>query len=279
VSFEAYKEIDAVNWTTLSRLHKASPKHYKHALDTHDDNDSTGRMLGRATHALVFEPAEFYRTHAVCTEARRGTTAWKAFESEHAGKEILKHSENADLFAQAAAVRGNPLLRDYLKHGKFEQTVTWTDPVTGIPCKARLDWVVPPRGQHGGVLLDLKGTPTVEPIQFGRIAAKNGYDLQLGGHYYNACKYGLGWEPQEVALVAVEFNAPFDVSLFVLTEQDITQARRQVAELLEKLAECRRRNEWPGHGADEITWAPKKQYLMLPEWTRDTPDITYNEDE
>lgn len=262
MTYNDYASIPAANWTKLNKLRTGSPLHYKDAL-TNPGTDSTGRMLGRAVHAMMFEPESFWATHVVTDIKRRGTKEWTALEAANPGKTILKRDENEEALAQVDALRSCPLVADYLDGAVFEQTVTWTDPATGIPCKARLDWVNP----RTRTLIDLKGTPTTHPMMFGKRAAKDGYHIQLGGHYYNACRYGLGWEPEESAIVAVEFNRPFDVAVFTLEEDDVALAQTEIDTLLAKLAECERRGAYPGHGTDEHdAWTASKRRINLPRW-------------
>lgn len=261
MTYAEYAQIPAANWTKLKKLRDQSPLHYRDAL-TNPGADSVGRTLGRATHALVFEPDTFYARHAIYDGPRRAGKEYDAFVAANEGKEILKRSEIDDILTQAATLRNHPLVAEYLDGGTFEQTVTWTDPATGIPCKARLDWT-----QGRRVVLDLKGCATTHPIRFGSFAARNGWHIQLGGHYYNACRYGLGWEPEEVAIVAVEFNRPFDVAVFTLDEDDVALAQTEIDLLLAKLAECERRGVYPGHGTDEHDeWTVAKRRINLPRW-------------
>ena len=270
MDFNDYAKVDAVNWTLLNQLRLKSPLHYLHAKQ-HGTPDSPGRQLGRAVHALVFEPETFYATRIITDLDRRGTKEWKALEAANPDKEIIKRADMEDVLAQAEAVRSCPLLADLLDGGHFEQTIQWTDPATGLPCKARLDWI----NLRTRTIIDLKGAPTVHPTRFGTICAKQGYHIQIGGHYYDAVRYGLGWEPREVGIVAVEFDAPHDVAFYTLDDEDLILAQDERAALMARLKECIDRNEWPGYAAAETEdGTPIKQRIALPRWA-----FGYDEDE
>lgn len=261
MTFSDYAAIDAANWTRLNRLRKQSPKHYRYAPTT---DDTTGRMLGRATHALVFEPDVFYASHAIYDgEGNRASREYKEFVAANPGKDIIKRAEFEETLAQVDAIRSSPVLAPYLTDGLFEQTIVWTDPDTGLRCKARLDWIHLPTK----TILDLKGAASVHPTAFGTFAAKQGYHIQIGGHYYNAVRYGLGWEPEEVGIVAVEFAEPYDVALYTLNEDDLALAQDEISELYRRVIECQERDFWPGHGVDEFDpFTPAKRRIALPRW-------------
>ena len=249
-TFQQYRALDAVNWSSLKHL-RESPLHYKHAL-TGADTDTTERAKGRAIHTLVFEPALFEREFAIYEGATRRGKDWDAFEAAHAGQTILKVNEVESVAAAANAVRTHPLVAPYLDGGTFEQTVTWTDPATGLACKARMDWLNEPQR----VLLDLKSSTTIDPYRFGRIAARFGYHCQLA-HYRAGVTHGLGWEPTETLIVAVESEAPYDVGVLVLDEDALYAGAEEVAGLMQKLVQCRESGAWPGRYTE-------KAALLLP---------------
>lgn len=272
VSFADYTAIEAANWSRLNKLRMHSPKHYKLAPP---GEDTTGRMLGRATHALVFEPESFYAENVIVDLDRRGTKEWKAIEEANPGKSLIKRVEFEETLVQVEAIRSSPVVAPYLTGGLFEQTIVWNDPDTGLTCKARLDWIHPATR----TILDLKGAGSIHPARFGRFAATNGWHIQIGGHYYNAVRYGIGWEPETVGIVAVEFNAPYDTALYTLNEDDLALAQDEVSELYRRVIECQERGEWPGHGApgpDEYgdSFTPGPRRLQLPRWA-----WGYDEDE
>ena len=250
MNFTEYKALDAVNWSSLKHL-RDSPLHYQHAL-TGADVDTTERAKGRAIHALAFEPAVFEREFAIYEDGNRRGKEWEAFKALHAGKTILKTNEMDDVIGSSNAVRTHPLVAPYLVGGAFEQTVTWTDPVTGLKCKARMDLT------NAGMkaLVDLKSSTTIDAYRFGRIAARLGYHCQLA-HYNDGCTRGLGWTPAETLIVAVESSAPYDVAVFVLDDDTLFAGREEVQALLQRLKQCRESGQWPGRFTD-------KAALLLP---------------
>lgn len=251
MTFADYRELDAVNWSSLKHL-RESPLKYRHMQDAPDE-DTRYRALGRATHALVFEPQTFNADYAIYEGGDRRGKAWTEFAEAHAGQTIFKPNEIADAIGMANAVRVHPLIAPYLVDGEFEKSIQWTDPSTGQACKARLDWWA--RGKRA--LCDLKTSTTIDKFRFGRIAARLGYHCQLA-HYYN----GVCAQPEqvdEILLIAVESSAPYDVAVFVLDDDALFAGQEEVAELMRRLSEHRSSGVWPGRYTE-------KEPLLLPQW-------------
>lgn len=265
--FAAYCQIDAVNWSSLKHMQK-SGLHYL-ANKAAQDKDTAARMTGRTVHTLALEPDRFDQDYAVYEGGDRKGKAWDAFKAANVGKTILKPGELAGSRSAADAVRRHPVARKMLEGCKFEQNVTWTDPETGLLCKMRADFLNPDLC----ILGDLKTTDSVNPRRFGSQAGKMGYHGQLGGHYVNGCIHGLGWTPKKVAIIAVEAKDPFDVGVFILSEDDIAAGQAEVSRLMLALATCRDTDVWPGQCPDETP-------LALPGWlfSGNDAEITYDEE-
>lgn len=247
-----YFDIDAVNWSTLKLL-RESPMAYRYGL-THKREDTAALAMGRLVHSMVFEPETFAREYAIWYGGRRAGKEWDAFCAEHAGKTIFKADEIDEATAMADAVRIHPLVAPYLDGGQFETPITWVDEVTGLPCKAKPDWIVP----ESRVLLDLKTTVSIEGRRFGNAAARYGYHCQLA-HYANGIERALGWKPEQIKIVAVEKAAPYDVGVFNIVDADLYVGQAEVAELLDKLRAHKLADSWPGRYVEE-------QALQLPAW-------------
>ncbi|MFO0253387.1 MAG: PD-(D/E)XK nuclease-like domain-containing protein [Betaproteobacteria bacterium] len=255
---EAYFDATGANWSTLKHL-RDSPMAYRHAL-LNPPADKTAFMVGRAVHTLVFEPETFDSAYAIWMKGDRRGKAWDAFTAEHKGLTILKAAEADECAAMATAVRQHPLVQPYLDGGVFEQPVFWTDPETGIRCKAKPDWVLP----ETRTVLDLKSARSIEARRFGTEAARMGYHLQLA-HYRNGVRAAYGWEPKRLLLVAVEKAAPHDVAVFELGPDEAYVANQDVRDLLHQLKECTDSGRWPGRYTQE-------QALLLPAWITNSDD-------
>ena len=257
---DPYFTSPGANWTLLKKLDD-SPLAYKWAKD-HPREDTASLALGRVVHTLVFEPHKLADEYAVFHGSVRRGKDWDAFEAENAGKTIFKAEELAGARVMADAVRNHPLVAPYLDGGQFEHVLRWTDPATGIACKAKADWIIPGRK----ILADLKTTRSIEQRRFAADVARYSYYGQLA-HYAAGIKHSLGWVPQRRILIAVEKDAPHDVAVYELDDVACEVGDEKAAELLAKLKECEDADSWPGRYTTEQT-------LQLPGWVFGADDLS-----
>ncbi len=252
MKFSDYLAIDSTNWSSLKHL-RQSPLAYKHAL-THQRPDADMLRLGRAVHTAVFEPDRLPLDYVVFKGARRAGKEWDAFEEAHAGETILKVEQYERACAIRDAVRAHPLAAPYLASGQPEHVLTWTDQVSGVACKARLDWLstFPP------AVVDLKTSRhATNQRLFASAAWDLGYHHQLA--FYTRGALAVTGRLHPAVIIAVEPTAPFDVAVYRLDEDALATAAGQVDDLLRLLVECREANVWPGAHDGELV-------LGLPRW-------------
>ena len=264
-TFEDYRAIPAVNWSNLKHADR-SPLHYLYARD-HGVTETDPMRLGGAVHTLALEPDLFESRYTVWTEART-SNAWKAYKAANADRIILTADQDARAHGIAAAIRAHPVAAHYLDGGLFEQTLTWVDEVTGLPCKARADIL----SKRCNAVIDLKTYADLSPRAFESATFKLGYPCQLSHYRNGAIANGILSADCETVIIGVESKAPFDVGVFVLDSESMAHGAAKVAELLAKVRACTDANEWPGR-------YPTTQAYMLPEWARQAPDITFEEEE
>ena len=243
-----YADIPAVNFSTLREAAK-SALHYQYRL-SNPPEETAAMRFGRAVHTAVLEPDRFPLEYVVYQNGRRAGKDWDEFSAMHAQQTILKLDEYETALRIRDAVRANKAARRYLRHGRPEVTLTWTDAETGLACKARCDWLTTKLG------LDLKTTGDIEARTFGRLAHHFLYHCQLAFYGMGARANGmrLAWK-----IIAVEAQAPHDVAVFDLGADVLCAGEDKVRELLRLVAACRTSKKWPGRYAEE-------QPLDLPSW-------------
>lgn len=264
---------DAVNWSTL-RFMRQSPKHYRHAL-TAPPKDTEALQRGRLTHCAIYEPDELPKRYVVEPRFHKGQnddTAVKngyeggkqaaaAWAAENVGREVVSSDMMAAASAMAAALHADPWAAPMLRGGSAEQLITWTDRQTGIACRGRVD-------HFNGCLSDLKTSRSVEPRWFAAQVARMGYHAQLAFYADGLRESGVALaEPP--ALIVVENCAPYDVLVLTVPDEAIDAGRAMYRACLERLAECRRHDEWPGVSDGQ------RQTLNLPAWA--LPSCTADE--
>lgn len=233
ITFDQYRAIDAVNWSSLKHLQR-SPLHYRHVKD-HGDGESTSRMMGRALHALVLQPDEDLIT--VFDGTRRGA-AWEAFKAANVGKTIVKPDELRLVEAQADAVLSHEIAASLFRGGGIttETPIVWTDEATGLRCKGL------PDAAGRGFVADLKGGPALP--EFERLAFRMGYHLQIA--FYRRGIAALTGEAPDCFVVAVESTAPHDVGVYAVSQTLLALADRDLSAMLATLKNCMDEDRWPG---------------------------------
>jgi hypothetical protein len=158
---------------------------------------STREMeFGKAFHAANLEPATFNARYCPARKIDRRTKLGKAafadFQLEHAGKTILTAQEAGLLATMTASLSTNRIARRWLfgrRTGEAEKVIRWTCPATGLPRKAKLDWVDP----IARVIIDLKSAEDASDEAFQRAAVMYGFHRQVATYTEAAtAHYGTG---------------------------------------------------------------------------------------
>lgn len=252
----AYEKIDAVRFSRLRAMAKSALQ-YAHEVAVERD-DAVHYRIGRATHTLSLEPHLFDRDYVVYTEPKnRGEGSKKRWEQAQAdaaanGQTILDGKEHEAAIGASAAMLRHPVASRYLQGGEREHLVLWTDPETGLRCKARLDLA----SDH---LVDIKSAREIRPRLFAATAARLSYFGQLAFYLDGATAAGLSLSPTPI-LIAVESSPPFDVIVYRVPAPSVEYGRAEYRRLLARLKECRELDSWPG-------LAPTEPLdLIVPDW-------------
>ena len=256
MDFPTYQAIDALNWSTLKHMDK-SPAHFKHARDN-DRPDSTRMAMGRAVHCAVLEGDAFPLSFTVFKGGARRGNAWTDFKAANEGVTILTEDEYATVLAVRDAVHAYGPARDLLCNGIAESCLFWTDPTTGIECKARPDFV------DGAILVDLKTTGTVDAREFGRTAGRLLYHGQMS-FYARGVSATTGVDV-DASIIAVELDAPHDVAVFDIDSVTALAGDQLVDRFLGEVARCRESGQYPGR-------YPEPRPLELPAYLLDSDDF------
>lgn len=254
-TYAEYLALPGYRWSEIKLLHACSPLHVLYARTAQLDDDTASRAWLRAVHLLTLEPHNFGREFSVFDGTRRGKV-YDAHCADHPHTTVLKPHEVASALAAADAIRSHPTVAPLLATGDPEVVITWTDATTGLPCKARLDWL-------GPALVDLKTLGTTHERRVAGMTASYLYHGQMA--HYTAGLVALGIEVPAYLVVA-EGKPPHDVAVFGLDPNGPDGAlhvgQQLRARLMAQLAECEASGHWPGRHE-----AP--QDLVLPVYALD----------
>lgn len=246
MDFAQYRRLGGINWSSLKEMAQ-SPRHYQHALMA-APRDKRSYSLGRAVHCAVLEP-DVYATKYVARPPGIDlrTKEGKSWLEEHRHLEMVTE----DVGHITTAVTAHPAAMTVLGGLQTEYTIQWQGHA-GVQCKARLDAV------GDGKVVDLKTTS--RPLdRFYVEAAQYHYHGQLA-YYLDGAISAQVLPPGSVAyIVAVETRPPYDVGVFLLSEQDVQAGRVLYRHCIDQLQACTATGLWPGRYP---TIAP----LSLPIW-------------
>lgn len=280
-----YEEIDALNWSTLKHM-EASAAYVKHLHDHPEEStDKDSYRLGRAAHCALLEPDRFDAGYIIKPEFGnmnskasmmekidwlervanapkrdfgdmdaaknlRRCIAW--LESLPLDVEIISASERETALRAADAIRNHQHASRLLEGAKFEQTVQWVDPETGIKCKGRLDIL-------GRGVVDIKTTRRSNIREVMKDCANFDYHGQVAWYHDGAFRAGLidGHHlPAAVFVHAPEGSKFVDVAVLDMSMDIDTfeQGQRLYRRLIETYHGCQLTNNWPGMAPDVVPW-------------------------
>lgn len=248
MSFDEYKSSVGIHKSTLSEMER-SPAHYKWALENARETTAAMRF-GSLVHCLVLEPSSFDSVYFVAEETvRRGTKAWDALEARAGGREILKPDEYAEACAMRDAIVRHPKAAEVLAACSMrEASMFWTDPKTGLHCKARADAM----SVEHSVIADVKTCQDASDGAFMR-------DIVNYKYHWQAAMYADGAEaiakkPFLFVFIAVEKAPPYGVAVYLISEAFLAAGRKGYQNALNEVLFCMTNNTWPcyAEGAVEI---------------------------
>jgi hypothetical protein len=222
-------------------------------------DESKAMLIGTAVHALQLEGRDAFNKRFVFlpadapkkpTDIQRNAAKpspetvaairwWDLFESGSKGKIVMAADDRLIIEGAVNAVNNHPCV---LKRGMFsgkmkEVTIIYTDQLTGIRIKSRLDCL------SDTTIDDLKTTSDASAIGFQRSIHKYGYFVQAGSYSLAAASAGI--EISKVRLCAVGTKPPFPVLVGEFSQEYLNIGQMEFCRALNIEAECRELNMWP----------------------------------
>lgn len=276
VEFETYLAWDAENHTTLRHM-DTSPAHYLAARKANTSKETKSKSFGTAEHTLLFEPDRFQKLllpppmhtrkdddgNPYATPYGRNTKAWAKYAAKNPGRIILTNEDVARLRGSIDAIKACEDAWTYLScAGRSEVAVVWDQKTARgmVRCKCRIDRLVDDtelRKHYGWV--DLKTTQLAAPVVWRGHMTKYGYNTQDAMIDLACAALKL---PPNGLFVAVETgektNEHHGVGVYPIGEETKKASKAVVLGWLDRVAECRAKNDWPGYG--------RLQTIDAPEW-------------
>ena len=184
-----------------------SDYHRQFVACTHTGERTKAMLFGSMVHCLVLEPKRFDAEFAVCDVSTRNTKAYKAAVAaeENAGKDVVLGHEVVDAKHCANAIHAHPIAGPMLEDcTHYEESLRWTDPHTGMPCKCRID-------AFGEIAIDVKTARDPTPSQWDWDAVKFGYHRQAD--WYLAGLAANGYIHARFHFIVAGSTFPYEVAV------------------------------------------------------------------
>jgi exodeoxyribonuclease VIII len=254
-SIEEYNSYPAARNTLLKILIDRTPAHYLYALE-HPSEPTPAKEMGSAIHQAMLEPKLFKEkmivtpvfegktkdgkitTNANATEVKEKAAKW---HMENHGKTILTPEQHYNIDGMLSAVSKHKKASELISEGHAEESLFWTDPETGIQCKARPDFI-----REGHILVDLKSTEDASPATFKKDCLKYGYHFQAA-MYLDAATAVYGQTFDTFVIVAVEKSAPWGVCCHYITEETLREGQSLFYKSLGVLKKCMDTKTYPAY--------------------------------
>lgn len=263
-----YFEHHAISNSKLG-WYKQSPAHYKYFME-HGKEDRPAYLIGSASHTVLFEADKFDKRYHKLDESLRpfpnedyrnhDNRRWKKEITEaYTHKTIITVKDYDTIKYMMEALQQNDQVKELLSDCLFEEEVYWTDEITGLECKKKLDI----SSKSNLFRADYKTADSADPYKWQKKAWTMDYYRQAGF-------YGLDdniESPIPFWFIVQEKSAPYGVSIHKCTQDMVNYGKDESRKLLGQINECMKANYWPGY---EIkTPVDKKQEYFdfdIPGW-------------
>ena len=210
--------------------------------------------FGSMIHKFILEPTEFSSFYGLLDDKRSKQGKATALAMQEKGMETYTTSEMNTLMGIFESIEKNDFCSEIFANpsGKAEQSYWWTHSGTGLPCKARCDYVV------DDMVIDLKTTAEggASPDKFTRTISSFYYHLQAA-HYLQATG------AKRFVFIAVEKVWPYSVGIYQLSQSFINKGYELQEQTLQEILEATQTKHWRGY----TDAAPNGiQTLTPPKW-------------
>lgn len=176
--------------------------------------------IGSAVHEFIMEPHLFESNYAVEIKVdrrtKKGKAAFEAYMEKTKGKTLLFDNEMEIITNMSAHAKQSRTFMELLEDSYYEISCYTVDEKTGLKVRMRPD-IMP---KQKSTIVDLKSCLSSMPRKFSRDVYT--YDYNISASYY------LDFLQREnYIFAAVEKTAPFQTSLFALSDERMAYGRYQ----------------------------------------------------
>lgn len=231
------------------------------------DKETDALIFGKLAHCLLLEPEEVDKRFLVTDwGAKSRGIKYEEAKLMNPGKTLVSYAEYEKACRMLANLRKHPLAREIVRGAICEVPFTWTDELTGLPCKCKMDALKNTR--QGLVIVDYKTSSDISGVL--KWAEKLQYPLQ-DAFYCEGAKAKYGVEPVEfVFIIQSSVDGEEDVVAVVnvdydsrLAAKDILQARKlEIKSCLDRWEETHDLFVWSDY-PERVTMKYSNWYLNI----------------
>lgn len=245
ISNQDYHACSRVSRSALSEL-KKSPLHYWDKYINPDREPSVSArpmVVGEAVHTLILEQDAFNSRFAVCKKLDLRRNEDKKYKMEFdifaKGKHVINEEELYNISKIADCILAHETATKIIQGALIEHSVFWTDPETGVACKARPDiW----HKEHG-IICDLKTSIDPSPEAFIHEVYKYDYHIQAAMQI-DALQATTGILYTDFTYIVAPKTRPFYPYIYTLSDNVIELGRTEYKTALKLLSLCQQSNKW-----------------------------------
>jgi hypothetical protein len=248
-SMARYQSHAAISRSLLVNVDKRSLCHARWQYDN-PEAPSEEMCLGSALHAAFLTPDEL--SDLVVREVlNRRTKPGRARFAQlmEEGKILLTNTQEEQLAGMMAALESHDRVKALFRDGDAEVSCYWEDKLTGLPLKARADYL-----RKDGIILDLKTTRDASPEGFRKLAWNAGYHMQAS-HYMDGF-IACGVDVQGFIFVAIESEAPYAIGIYNTMPSLYSEGRKRCQTALQKISCAIASDSWEGYSHEPIPLTP-----------------------
>jgi len=226
---------------------------------------------GSLVDCLITEPEQYEKRYLVAPQCDRrtkeGKAIWAEFQAEAGQREVITRDWEDNALRVVEALMRDPDAAPLIRGGEGQDPHFWLDEDCDIDCRYKPDIEHPKKG----LLIDLKKSRSANPRMFAAQSYSLAYDLQMA-HYSLGFKSRYGKLPEQIILIAYEWQWPHNTSVNILSENLIEEGHRRREEAIVTLKRCWESGIWPSWGAVEMD-VPRWAHADDPANATDADDL------
>ena len=243
--FEYLGKKDYISASDIKTFLKSPRLYYYDKFEKEHKVEQRYFSVGSGLHEIILEPELFNENYIISPKFDLRTKAGKEGAAEFAktaeGKVILMEDE-MDMIRKIAEVAiKNEVLTELLNGSYRELSIYTTDPITGLKVRLRPDSFCTDKS----TITDIKSCMDSSPRKFKKDVYT--YEYSLSAAYYMDFA-----KKENYVFAACAKTAPYEIAIYVLSDEMIEYGRKQYRMGLDLLKWCFDNNHWPSYNEFEL---------------------------